>query len=109
MTTHEAELERLRTQVTTTIRHSTELLADLEALDERLALVLPSLAEMAASEREHLTARLCGYDAALPDRLRELIGGLADLVAGLTTSDGGAAWGRHHLDRLASGEPEEAA
>jgi hypothetical protein len=109
MTTHEAEVERLRTQVTTTIKRSTDLLADLEALDERLAVVLPSLAKMAASEREQLAARLCGFDAALPDRLRELIGGLADLLAGLTTSDGGAAWRRHHLDRLASGEPEEAA
>jgi len=39
----------------------------------------------------------------------ELVGGLADVVAGLTASDGGGAWLRRHLDRLATGEGEEAA
>jgi hypothetical protein len=34
---------------------------------------------------------------------------LADLVAGLTTTDGAAAWRRQHLERLGAGEAEEAA
>jgi hypothetical protein len=42
-------------------------------------------------------------------RLAELVEGLADVVAGLTATDGGAAWLRHHLDRLAQGDAEEAA
>ncbi len=105
----ETELDRLRTQVTATIKHGTDLLADLQALDDGLAVVLPSLPELPASEREQLVAKVCGYDAALPERLRELIEGLADLVAGLTTTDGAAAWRRQHLERLGAGEAEEAA
>ncbi len=109
MATQETDLERLRTQVTATMRRGTELLADLKALDAGLGVLLPSLSELPGSEREQLIARLCGYDAALPDRLHELIEGLADVVAGLTTTDGGAAWRRHHLERLGAGEAEEAA
>jgi hypothetical protein len=105
----EHDLDRLRTQVTATIKRGTDLLADLKAVDEGLTIVLPSLSELPTSEREQLVARLCGYDAALPDRLRELIEGLADLVAGLTTTDGAAAWRRQHLERLSAGDAEEAA
>jgi len=105
----EGDLDRLRTQVTATIKRATDLLADLEAVGDGLAIVLPSLSELPTSEREQLVAKLCGYDAALPERLRELIGGLADLVAGLTTTDGAAAWRRQHLERLTAGEAEEAA
>jgi hypothetical protein len=109
MATHEQPIERLRAEITATIKHGTALLGDLKSLDDRLSLLLPSLREMPESEREGFVARLCGYDPAMPLRLRELIEGLADLVGGLTTTDGGAAWLRHHLDRLASGEAEEAA
>jgi hypothetical protein len=105
----ESELDQLRTQVTATIKRGTDLLADLKALDAGLTIVLPSLSELPTSERERLVAKLCGYDAALPERLRELIEGLADLVAGLTTTDGAAAWRRQHLERLGAGEAEEAA
>ena len=105
----ETDLDRLRTQVTATIQRGTDLLADLKTLDAGLALLLPSLSDLPASEREQLVARLCGYDAALPERLRELIEGLADVVAGLTATDGAAAWRRHQLDRLGAGEGEEAA
>jgi hypothetical protein len=56
-----------------------------------------------------VAARLCGYEATLPDQLRGLIEGLADLVAGLTTTDGAAAWRRHQRERLAAGDSEEAA
>jgi hypothetical protein len=105
----ETDVERLRARVTTTIQRGTHLLADLKALDDRLVFLLPLLQDMPQSEREQFVARLCGYDAALPERLRELIEGLADLVAGLTATDGGAAWRRLHLERLAAGDTEEAA
>ena len=105
----DTDFDQLRSQLTMTIKHATGLLADLTTLDERLTVLLPSLSKQPASEREQLVARLCGYDAALPDRLRELIEGLADVVAGLTTTDGAAAWRRHHLERLGSGDSEEAA
>lgn len=109
MVTYETELDRLRAQVTTTIRRGTDLLADLKALDAGLTLVLPSLSDLPASQREQLVARLCGFDAAMSNRLRELIEGLADVVAGLTSTDGAAAWRRHQLERLGAGETGEAA
>jgi len=109
MATHETDLEQLRTHVTTTIGRTTELLADLKSLDDRLGVLLPELARLPESERETFVARLCGYDAALVDRLGQLVESLADLVAGLTTSDGGEAWLRQHLARLESGEETEAA
>ena len=105
----ESDLDRLRIHVTATIQRGTDLLGDLKTLDAGLALLMPSLSELPASEREQLVARLCGYDAALPERLRELVEGLADVVAGLTTTDGAAAWRRHQLERLGAGEGEEAA
>lgn len=105
----ESDVDRLRIQVTTTIQRGTDLLADLKTLDAGLALLLPSLSELPPSERAQQVARLCGYDAALPERLRELVEGLADVVAGLTTTDGAAAWRRHQLERLGAGEGEEAA
>ena len=58
--------------------------------------------------RESYVARLCGYDDALPQRLRDLIESLADIVAGLTPSDRGRAWLAHHLARLEAGEDEAA-
>jgi len=109
MATHETELDRLRTHVTATIQHATDLLGGLAALDAGLARLLPSLSKLPTSERDQLVARLCGYDPELPDRLRALIEGLADVVAGLTTTDGAAAWRRHQLERLGAGESEEAA
>ena len=109
MPTHETDLDGLRNQVTATIQRGTHLLADLKTLDAGLALLLPSLSKLSASERDQVVARLCGYDPALPDRLRALIEGLADVVAGLTTTDGAAAWRRHQLERLGAGDAEEAA
>ena len=103
------DVEGLRAQVMTTIRRGTDLLADLKALDDGLALLLPTLSKLPESEREQIVARLCGYDPALPERVRALIEGLADVVAGLTTTDGAAAWRRHQLERLGSGETDEAA
>jgi hypothetical protein len=109
MATSDSDIEQLRSQVTMTIKRGTDLLGDLAALDDRLGVLLPSLEELPQSEREAFVARLCGYDPDMRARLAELVEGLADVVAGLTATDGGAAWLRHHLDRLAQGDAEEAA
>jgi hypothetical protein len=109
MAIREADVDRLREQVTSSIQHGTELLADLNSLDDWLQTLMPTLARLPESEREAFVARLCGYDASLPDRLRALIEGLADLLAGLTASDGGEAWVRHHVTRVEAGEETEAA
>ena len=109
MATHETDLVRLREHVSAMTRHGTELLADLQGLDDRLQALLPALAPLAESEREALVARMCGFDAALPDRLRQLVEALADLIAGLTATDGGETWVRQRLARLEAGEDSEAA
>jgi hypothetical protein len=99
----------LRERITATIQRGTELLDDLTSLDDWLQMLMPSLARLSESERAALVARLCGYDASLSDRLRQLIEGLADLLAGLTATDGGEAWVRQHTARLEAGEESEAA
>jgi hypothetical protein len=105
----EDQLEPLRARISTTIRRSTDLFADLTSLDEWLQGLMPGLARLTESERRAFVARLCGYDPALPDHLQQLVQGLADLLGGLTATDGGEAWLRHHLTRLAAGEDDEAA
>ena len=105
----EDQLEALRGRISTTIRRSTDLFADLTSLDEWLQELTPALARMTESERRTFVAKLCGYDPALPEHLQQLVQGLADLLAGLTAADGGQAWLRHHLTPLESGEEEAAA
>jgi hypothetical protein len=109
MAIRESDLERLREQVTAAIQRGTDLIADLKSLDDGLQALMPALSRLSESEREAFVARLCGYDAALPERLRQLIEGLADLVAGLTGSDAAHAWVRQHVARLEAGEDTEAA
>lgn len=109
MAIREADLARLREQLEETVQRGTDLLADLKSLDDWLQGLMPALARLPESEREALVARMCGYDALLPDRLRQLVEGLADLIAGLTASDGGQAWVRHQVTRLEAGEDTEAA
>jgi hypothetical protein len=101
-------LEQLRKHVDRTIRHATDLLGALTSLDEALQVLMPSLADMTDAERAAFVARLCGYDEKLPERLRVLVESLADVIAGLTTSDGGQAWLAHHLARLEAGDEEAA-
>ena len=109
MALREADLIRLREQVTATIRRGTGLLSDLTSLDDWLQALMPALSRLSESEREAFVARLCGFDASLPERLRQLIEGLADLVGGLTTSDGAQRWVRQQVTRLESGDDSEAA
>jgi hypothetical protein len=109
MATRKADLVRMREHVAATIRRGADLLADVNSLDDWLQALMPGLAKLPESERDAFVARLCGYDAALADRLRELIEGLADLMAGLTASDGGQAWVRQHVTRLEAGEETDAA
>jgi hypothetical protein len=40
--------------------------------------------------------------------LRELVEALADVIAGLTPTDGGRAWLEHHRARLEAGEEDAA-
>jgi hypothetical protein len=103
-----AQLEQVRTHVVKTVAHATDLLADLTTLDEELQILLPSLGAMTEAEREAFVARLCGYDADLPVRLRTLVDSLADVIAGLTSADGGRVWLEHHLARLEAGDDEAA-
>jgi hypothetical protein len=102
------ELEQLRAQIDAMVTHATSLLAALTSLDEALHLLLPPLSKMTAAERDAFVARLCGYDADLPERLRTLVESLADVIAGLTHADGGHAWLAHHLTRLETGDEEAA-
>jgi hypothetical protein len=102
------ELDRVRKHVEATIRHATDLLGALTSLDESVQIMLPSLAKMTEAEREAYVAHLCGYDAALPERLRNLVESLADIIAGLTPTDGARAWLAHHLARLEAGEEDAA-
>ena len=102
------QLESLRSHVTATVQHATDLLGDLTSIDDAFRVLLPSLAQMTDDEGEAFVARLCGYDAALPERLRGLVESLADVLAGLTTADGGDVWRQHHLARLEAGETEAA-
>lgn len=106
---NERELETLRERLSMTIQHATNLLADMQSLDDWLVTVDATLADMANGEREAYVAHLCGYDAALPERLRTLVESLADVLAGLTSFDGGRAWLEDHRARLESGESDEAA
>jgi hypothetical protein len=102
-------LEGLRGHVTATIKDATHLLARLKSLDQAFQSLQPRLAAMTAGERDAYVARLCGYDEALPERLRDLVESLADVLAGLTTTDGGKAWLQHRTAQLEAGETAEAA
>jgi hypothetical protein len=99
----------LREHVTRAIGHGTELISDLQALAEAFEVLLPELADATQAERWAEVARLSGLDPAMPERVATLIEGLADVVAGLTSADGGAAWLQHQRARLDAGEDAAAA
>jgi hypothetical protein len=101
--------ELLRAQVTRAIEHSTDLIADLKTLAVAFQALQPALAEATERERWAEVARLTGLDESTPERLETLVETLADVLAGLTSADAGAAWLQQQRARLAAGEDATAA
>lgn len=99
----------LRAQVTRAIEHSTDLIADLKALAVAFEALQPQLAQATERERWREVARLTGLEETTPERLEALVEALADVLAGLTSADGGTAWLRRGHARLAAGEDVTAA
>jgi hypothetical protein len=102
-------LEPLRARITASIQHGTDLIAELQSLSERFSVLVPSLSELTHAERWAEVARLCTLDENMPDRLETLVENLADVLGGLTTTDGGRAWLDHQRTRLSAGDDSEAA
>ena len=101
--------EELRSHVTRAIQHSTDLIADLQALARPFERLMPELREATESERWAEIARITALDAALPDTLAAVVETLADVLAGLASSDGGQGWLEHQRARLDAGEDATAA
>jgi hypothetical protein len=100
MNTVPETLDTLRTQLTDTIEHGTELLVGLKALDDSFPKILPLLAVLSERERATEIAVLCGFHPLLRTYLHQLIESLADVLAGLTAADGGEAWLRRQIDTM---------
>jgi hypothetical protein len=107
--TRAARLELVRHHATEATRHGADLIADLQALAAAFAVVVPELEDATERERWAEVARLTGLDPASPDDLATLVETLADVLAGLTSTDSGAAWLAHQRARLAAGEDATAA
>jgi hypothetical protein len=101
--------EELRRHVTRAIQHSTDLIADLQALAGAFEGLVPELREATESERWAELTRITALDAALPDVLTAVVETLADVLAGLTSTDGGQGWLEHQRARLDAGEDATAA
>jgi hypothetical protein len=101
--------DELRRDVTRAIQHTTELIADLQALARAFEALEPELREATESERWAEVTRITALDAALPDTLAAVVETLADVLAGLTSSDGGQGWLEHQRARLDAGEDAAAA
>jgi hypothetical protein len=54
-------------------------------------------------------AKLCDLDESAPEQLETLVENLADVLAGLTSTDRGQAWLQHRHAHLAASEESEAA
>jgi hypothetical protein len=109
MTTRVEHAEILREHVTRAIQRSTDLIADLKAFTDALAPRLPEAADGTEPERWLAVAHLTGLDDTMLERLEALVEALADVLAGLSSADGGAAWLQHRRSRLAAGEDDAAA
>ena len=103
------QAEALREQATGAIHGATQLIADLKALADGLATLLPDDVERTEAERWREAARLAGIEEPTLERLEALVEALADVVAGLTSADNGAHWRAHRLAQLAAGEEDPAA
>jgi hypothetical protein len=104
-----ARLELLRRHATEATRHGTALIADLQAFAAAFVILVPELEDATERERWTEVTRITGLDPACADDLATLVETLADVLAGLTTTDGGAAWLAHQRARLAEGEDATAA
>ena len=109
MTSTAKQAEALRAQVSRVIQRTTDLIAELEALAERLATLLPDSPERTEPECWREVARLAGLDESAPERLAALVEALADVLAGLTSADNGAHWLARQRARLAAGDDIAAA
>jgi len=109
MATPATQTEEIRDRVTRAIQRTTHLIADLKALADALAPLLPETADATEIERWTEVARVVGLDEHTLDHLEALVETLADVLAGLTSADGGAAWLHHQRARLAAGEDTTAA
>src|SRR5216110_3236927 len=85
------QLEMFRAHIAQTIQRATDLIADLDKFDDGFQMLIPSMSELTQAERASQIATLCGFDENLPATLRQLVESLADVLAGLTTADGGMA------------------
>jgi hypothetical protein len=103
------QAEALRQEVSRAIQRTTGLIADLKALADGLATLLPDDTERTQTERWREVARLAALDETMPERLEALVEALADVLAGLTSADNGAHWLAHQHARLAAGEDTAAA
>jgi hypothetical protein len=103
------QAEALRELATGAIQRTTQLIADLQALADGLATLLPEEGERTERERWRDAARLGGIDATTLERLEAGVEARADVVAGLTSADNGARWRTQRLTRLAAGEEDAAA
>jgi hypothetical protein len=103
------QIEALRSEVARAVQRGSHLIADLDAVSARFPVVMPSLGELTETERWATVARLCGVDATVREQLGSLVENLADVLAGLTTTDGGAAWLEHRLASIDASDDERAA
>jgi hypothetical protein len=101
--------EILRRHVMQAIQHGTDLIADLQTLARAFEVLVPELAEATERERWAEVSRLAGLDTAVPEELAALVETLADVLAGLTSADGGEGWLAHQRARLQAGEDATAA
>jgi hypothetical protein len=103
------QIEALRSEIARTMHRGSHLIADLDAVAARFPVVMPSLGGLTETERWTAVARLCGADPRVREQLGSLVENLADVLAGLTTTDGGAAWLEHRRASLDASDDERAA
>jgi hypothetical protein len=105
----ELVVETLRRHVVRTVERGTDLIADLRSLALEFEVLMPELADATEAERWAAFARIAAVDPAVREHLTALVETLADVLAGLSATDGGAAWLQLQRTRLEAGEDTAAA